>query len=250
MAAKIEFPNPNYWIERYISGVSVNKLSCEAGVSRSVIGRLLTENGVALRTQSESERVKWDRMSSEQRRRQVKAANIAVRGKTKTRGAKIRQALGKEKYLTNVSPVESVLADRLTGSFSTTQQKAIGFYNVDIAVNIPTVAVEIFGGGWHSYGRHKNRFAKRTKYILDSGWHMLIVWVDGRRYPLGETGISKIVSFVDEAGRLPSGIRQYGVILGNGDPAPVSDRYFNSRPIIEGFGSGVDRSGDYYLITR
>ena len=54
-------------------------------------------------------------------------------------------------------------------------QLAIDRYNIDIAIHKPTIALEVFGGYWHFYGRHAGRFAQRCKYITDSGFTIVIV---------------------------------------------------------------------------
>lgn len=251
MSAKKEIPNFNYWANRYLAGESENKLAREIGVGRFCFRRHLVENGIAPRGQSESEAVKWSRMTPEQRKRQVKAAHDAVRGVPLTVDVKMRQAIGKERAKPNVSYAENLLAWYIDKQgFSVVQQKAIGIYNVDIAINELSIAVEIYGGGWHAYGRHIARYFKRTKYLLDSGWHVVIIWVDGRRYPLRREGADNVVSFLQEVCANPSISRQYWVILGDGSDAPIAENNLNGAALIERLGCSVNTAGRYDYIPR
>ena len=79
----------------------------------------------------------------------------------------------------NSSDSERVLDEMLQAfGHHPVPQKAIGPYNVDLAVG--SVAVEVLGGEWHGY---KPRHRERTEQILDAGWSMVFVW-DTPTYPL------------------------------------------------------------------
>ena len=113
--------------------------------------------------------------------------------------------------------MNSTFAARLSErGLDVTPQRAIGPYNLDIAVNAPLIAVEIYGGKWHSTGTHRIRHFERCKYLLDLGWNVVIVWVDGLRYPLDIGADNYIVAFVEQLRRAPTVRGQYRVILGNG----------------------------------
>lgn len=233
MARKIEIPNLDNLLERYVAGESELKLSCEVGINRWTFRQRLIKAGIPPRGQSETERLKWARMSPDQRERQVRAAHEATRGIRIPVESKVKKALTIERIRSHATPVEDFLARALSKRFTVTQQKAIWIYNVDVAVHESSVAVEIFGGHWHSSGHHLGRFEERTKYILNHGWNMIIVWVDGRRYPLGRGGMSEIIKFAEACSSDPSPIGKYRVILGNGNDAPILDSNFNSPSVIE-----------------
>jgi len=229
MPAKIEIPNLSDLLQRYVAGESENKLAREAGINRWTFRQRLLTAHIDPRTQSEAEKLKWARMTPTQRERQVRAAHIAVRGRTLSFREKHAQALGKEKALCHVVPIETELATTLrTYGFLITQQKAIGVYNVDIAIHVPPIAVEIFGGSWHCYGGHLARFHKRVKYILDEGWHVVIIWLDARRYPLGKGAVEYLIALRQELSGNPASRCQYRVILGNGQLAPIRKSYLNT----------------------
>lgn len=83
---------------------------------------------------------------------------------------------------------------------------------MDLALG--TMAVEVFGGNWHGYGRHQRRTAERYSYILASGRSVVVVWVHRQRYPLGE-GTADYLAGV----RLSPG--EFRVIWGDGREAPT-----------------------------
>jgi hypothetical protein len=101
--------------------------------------------------------------------------------------------------------------------FSVTPQKAIGIYNVDIAVNGTPVIVEIFGGGWHCSGHHLARHRERFDYLLNSGYFPIIVWVNGTRSPLESGAADYIIACIqDIRGTKPVWSKEK-MIRGNGD---------------------------------
>jgi len=299
VSRKIEFPDPDDLIRRYISGESINKLAREQGVSQGAIARFMrragvfqdrsvnrlpldTETivsrylsgesekaiadslgvtrppirrrllaaGIQPRGRSEAELLKWSQMSPMDRTLQVAAAHEATRGRTLSHDEKLRQAKGKERTQAHAVVAEfhliSLLAER---GISATCQRAIGIYNIDVTIDHPPIAVEIFGGHWHAAGDHKRRFFKRTEQLLNSGWSVVIIWVDGRRYPVSAGCANYIVALAQELGRNIPTWSQYRVILGDGQDAPTSDSYFNSRAIVERFRGGRQPAGDHHLVS-
>ena len=277
MTRKIELPNPDYWINRYLAGESVDKLAGEAGVksgvlrrvlkeanvkprgsrmdipdldtiiaryiageteqslalefnlARTVMRRRLLEAGIKPRTISDTMLTRWANVTPEQREAMLGPAHKAVTGRPQTIEFLQRCALGRERTKKAATPVETTLANWLRDyGLNITQQKAIGIYNIDVAVNEPPVAIEIFGGNFHSSGRHAARFHERYKYILDSGWSVLIIWIDAKRYPLTIYCANQAFNLCEHIGPLPSNSREYWVIRGDGYFLTASEKYFNS----------------------
>lgn len=228
-------PVPDDLIARYLSGVSEKQLATDTGLSRSVIRRRLIEAGIQPRDGSASMKLRWASSTLAERANMVRAAHKAVLGSTQTVDQLQRRAVGKERTAAHATPAEGALARSLRRrGFSVTQQKAVHIYNVDIAVHEPTIAVEIFGGNFHATGRHGARFFKRTKYLLDHGWSVVIIWVDGRRYPLSVVACGDyLLTLANELRANPSPVGQYRVILGNAETAPVAEMYFNTPSAIE-----------------
>jgi len=250
VAAKIEISNLDNLLERYRLGESENKLASEAGINRWTFRQRLIKAGITPRGQSESERAKWASMTPDQRAAQTSASHDAARGRKIGIDELGRNALGRETSKKGSIFIEYWLAMRFADlGYSTIQQKAVGKYNIDVAINCPPVAVEIFGGSWHSTGKHAAKFHERTKYLFDAGWSVVIVWVDGRRYPIDIGAVNRINILAQDIRRDPSARRQYLVILGNGDNAPVIKSKLNASADIERLGCSVDPTGRIYYIS-
>lgn len=201
---------------RYESGESENAIAKSLNVNRWAIRRRLLEAGVAVRGQSAAELVKWSHMSSDARSHQVAAAHIAATGRVPTGNERAASALAHEHSMSYANADERKLADFLRrANVTVVPQKACGPYNIDIAVE-NTVAVEVFGGGWHAERYRIERFIQRAKYLFDQGWHLYVIWIDQRRYPLGDLA-DDIIAFGQQASGTPAPHCQYRVVRGNGE---------------------------------
>ena len=233
MASRIEIPDLDNLIDFYLSGVSEKEVAERAGVNRWTFRKRLEERGIAPRGRSESMSVRMSRASREERLRLTAAAHDAVRGKPLPLEQVCKRAAGKERTGAHIVPSERQLAEQIEAmGLSVTLQKAVGPYNIDVAVEAPPIAVEVFGGNWHAGGRHRARFRERTEYLLDRGWSVVVIWVDGRRYPLGVRAAQYVVSLAKGIRSDPSGRCKYRVILGDGQPAPRLKSYLNSRAFV------------------
>lgn len=200
----------------YRNGMPEYMIAKRFGVSRMVITRRLKEAGVEKRPIGDVVRATVAARTPEENQRYTEAAHAAVRGIPKTHDVKCRMALGKQRALSHVSPQERVLQDMLTKrGIAVIPQQAIGPYNCDLGTY--PVAVEIFGGGWHWTGRHLLRTPERFRYILNAGWHILVVKVEAARHPLSESTADYVATFVEQARRDPSAVREYRVIRGAGE---------------------------------
>ena len=88
------------------------------------------------------------------------------------------------------------------GGLAPAIQIACGTYNLDIAVH--PVAVEIHGGAWHGYGTHGAGAIQRSRYILDAGWTLIVIWVNERRHPLSAAAADYVVALREESERDPA----------------------------------------------
>ena len=80
----------NHLIALYQSGESIKALADPLGISRTTLRKAFAQAGVQIRTASEQERIKWSRMTGDQRAQQVAAAHDAARG-SKRSYAQIRK---------------------------------------------------------------------------------------------------------------------------------------------------------------
>lgn len=219
MARIIKIPNLDNFIQRYASGESENTLAKELGISRGAFRFKLNGNGVHVRSQSEAETVKWARMTPEQRLRQIAPYHEAIRGRERSIEDLHARALTRQASCSQASPAEAeVLVMLEPYSFSITRQMAVGPYNIDLAIHVPSIAVEVMG---HSDKRATqsaigSSYGKRSPYLLDQGWNVVIIVIDGLRNRLTNGAAEYIATFAEELRRNPSPIGQYRVIRGNG----------------------------------
>ncbi len=239
MSRRIELPDLDHLLQCYVTGEPEQKLALESGVSRALFRRRLIEHGITPRNVSDSMFIRWRKATPEQRQQMVAAAHVASKGRHVTERELLLHSATNERNLLGAVPIEYELSAQLIAAgLHVTQQKAVGVYNVDVAINEPPVAVEIFGGGWHASGRHAIRFLKRTEYLLDHSWSVVIVWIDSRRYPLGVGCVDYLVALSNTLRNHPTPLREYRVILGDGTPAPVAQSHFNTESVIERLGCG------------
>lgn len=201
-------------ITLYQQGISCLEACKRVGISRPVLTLALEKRGIPIRGGSESMYLRFEGSTLEERKALSAAANAAWRGSKMTLESRIKNAQGKERNLSGISPAESQLALWLSErGIATIPQKAIGPYNADLATG--TVAVEVFGGNWHASGHHARRFPARADYLFDQGWNLVIVWNQARD-PLSIEAADYIASFIEECGADPSIRGEYRVIRGCG----------------------------------
>ena len=234
MTRIIEIPNLDDLLRRYEAGESELKLSREFGVDRGVIRRRLLKAGITPRNGSQAMTIRMGQMSNAERLAITAHAHEAARGRHQTISERVKRANTREVKGMGISTTESIFKHLLEtrGIYNVTPQKAIGTYNVDIAIESPRIAIEIFGGSWHNCEHHRRLHHKRIPYILNSGWSVVIIWVDARRYPL-TVGASDYVTSLVEHLRSDKPVRsEYHVIRGTGELVPILSSEFNCQSII------------------
>lgn len=223
-------------IKRYAAGESEQSIAKIFRCDRGTIRRVLISNGIEPRNRSAAMFTRMAKTTEAERLALTKAAHDAVRGKPQSFEHSVKIAVGRQRLRTldTRSRIESDLDARLSvAGVPHTRNAAIGPYNVDFTLDGTRIAVEVFGGGWHASGAHTDRFFKRTEYLLDLGWHVVVVWVDPRRFPITDGAVDKIVSLSKNRRANPPSRRQYRVLLGNGNEAPALRSYLNDTPTIQ-----------------
>lgn len=213
-------------LQLYDAGWSVKKLAEHFGCDRNVITQRLKESGIVPRNRSESMFLRMQQTSPEERQRLTVAAHDAVRGRQRGFAEKRQRALTREN-IAYASPLEMQLIERFHQlGVEVVAQKAVGIYNIDIALAADPVAVEVFGGHWHASGGHAARFRERTDYLIDTGWVPVIVWVTNQR-PLGLGAAQYCVTLAEKLRHNEPVRRGEHVIGGDGKPCAVGKSHLN-----------------------
>lgn len=233
----------------YLSGQSIMELTRTFGVSQDTITSALKGQGIELRNRSESEKLKWSKMSPEEREGQVRKAHKAAKNRVVEESELVKRANAREKRGEFDSSYERKIFDFLKErGIVATPQKAFGPYNCDLFIN--PVAVEIFGGQWHWTGRHLSRLNKRVNYLVNLGISIVVVCcVDtprfGRRNILTHEAAEYIISFIDEMSRHPTSLGEYRVIRGNGELLVRCCSNFDKSSLVPSFTVTRDSLGRY-----
>lgn len=219
----------------YISGESELALAKKHQVSRNVITRILVKHNIPRRGMNLAQQVAHSRLTVAQRKAMTRNANKAARGRKLSEAEQIKHALTFYRTKGYATPVETDLAQMLAfAGWGVEQQFPVGPYNIDVAVQHPPIAVEVFGGGWHAYGLHAARHCQRTKYLLNRGWSVVIVWVDAKSHPLRSAVADYLTAFANQLSFHPPSRGEYRVIWGDGNSPPIHHRYLNDAATIEG----------------
>lgn len=182
-------------------GLTFTQIASECGRSLAYVGRLFTLNGYSFDTATKT-----------------KAAHDAVRGINRTLEDLEKRALGKEKTPPKMSRWETWFADWLTSNgIEFTFNKAFGKYNFDFAIG-DSVAVELYGGGFHADGRAAARLNDRMTYILNRGWNIYIIWCLSKEERIFPGCLNDFLTFLKYRSRDETGCCQYRVIWSDGDP--------------------------------
>jgi len=206
----------------YLNGMSVKALAERYGVSRTVISHRLWHAGIEARNRSESMLTRMAQTTPEERRRLASAAHAATRGRVVSEAEKIKRAKTRQERGTHTSKQELLLAGWLRDrGVEAIPQFAIGPYNADLGTE--AVAVEIYGGGWHSAGDHAQRSPQRFRYLLDRGLTIVVIWTDKRRYPLGIEAADYVAALIKQASGDPSMRGKYWVIRGDGQEVAAGE---------------------------
>ena len=220
--------------KRYLSGESENSIAKSFKVSRTKMRKTFIENNIKTRDNATANRIMMATRTTEENRRNSANAHAAVRGVPQTKEHRHKIAKTREAHPFMVAPSEIILADELRKrNIAVIPQKAIGSYNVDVAITESRIAVEIFGGCWHSFGSHARRFRKRTDYILNHGYAVVIIWVN-RDYPLSKGAIEYLVTLNNKISTEKTLRSQEHVLRGDGNPSGIGQTNLKYGAIVGG----------------
>ena len=203
----------------YQSGVSEYALANRYNVGRSVIRRYLKQAGVVIRSCSEANKISASNRTPEENAALAEAAHNAVRGKPIPYERLVKRAFSIQASFTDYkSPYERAIAAELRHrGINFVPQLAVDKYNIDFAL-WDNIAFEVYGGGWHAKGRHAARFDERSKKLFDSGYAIVICWVNFNTMFSPSGIVDYLVSLHDVLGANPAALRKHYVIGSDGKP--------------------------------
>jgi very-short-patch-repair endonuclease len=216
-------PNPgdiDLIIAAYDDGIGIRGIAEQFNVSPRPIERIVLESGRKLRNRSEQQFARMGRATFAERKALAAAAHAAKRGRPNSETAQLKMAAARCR---RVGPLEAAVLESLEqAGIDCEQQFPIGKYNCDLLCKIdpwtttPSIAVEVWGGGWHFHGKHRDRFPERTKYILGSGYSVAFLAIMNE-FIWNDRAAENLITHLDALSRLPAGICQYRMIWGDSD---------------------------------
>lgn len=204
------------YVDEQLSSVQI---AARYGVTFGTVCGWLKKAGLT-RTPREAAQLVQAQRSPDEVRAMTAAMQDTIRGAKRSAIDLERRALGKERTRAHQSPIERELLAMLP--VRAIPCKAIGPYNVDIAVD--GIAVEVYGGGWHAGGRAAERWPARIRFLLDAGWRVVVVWVQRNRYPLTKEAADYILALGEDG-------PEYRVIRGTGQAMLTRYRHDDSFPL-------------------
>lgn len=185
-------------IRRYENGEPALWLAKEYDIPYGQFIRLLARTGVQQRTIRENLAIMYARMTPEERKEVAAAAHASKRGRPANLMTLERRAQTMQRTLQLASRFDLLLGLWLAQrGLRFIPQKAVGRYNLDIAVTKPQIAVEVNGPG-HWSG--KDKWNERCGYLFGQGWRVIEVRVrKGPISALREAAADKVVSLVEQA---------------------------------------------------
>lgn len=188
------------FLELHNQGMTFTQIAKVCGCSLSQVGKLFTIYGYSFDTAYKT-----------------KAAHEAIKGTKRTLEDLEKRALGKEKNPPAMSRWEVLFSEWLSDqSLPFTYSKAIGKYNVDFAIG-STVAVELYGGTFHSMGRAADRLHERMKFLINSGWNVYIIWCLSNESTIFPGCFDDFLTFYNFTSGDESEGGQYRVVWSDGD---------------------------------
>lgn len=160
-------------VEQYKAGVSINTLSKRNGISRPAMTRLIKSTNTKMRSQSETELIKWQGMTDEQKQKQVCNAHAKVKGQKRRIEELELRAKSAYKNPFKTGNFEAELSALLSTHFKTEKQFPFYKYNIDIALPDLKIAIEIQSSNQHLINKPFN--IERSKYICGQGWFLIYV---------------------------------------------------------------------------
>lgn len=195
----------------YNTGIGISGVAKKLGAGRMYVIIAFKKAGIETRNPSQQQFARMARSTPEEIAYLTSAAHKACKGRQHTDDEITKRALTRFNHKTcKTSIYENTFADELAKlNIVFTQQAPVSRYNCDFIVN--GVAVEIFGGGWHNHGAHLARFEKRTRYLFNAGFHVLIINAS-KFSPIDTAVTNQAISLINSFSLDKSSARQYRVI--------------------------------------
>lgn len=232
--------------KRYMAGESSVDISRAIGCHSSTLRNRWKRMGLAVRDGSGSMLLRMSKTSDADRRKLVAGANRAAKGRRAGFDELCRRAASTERFVSAMPDTEATVWREILQHGNVVRQKAFGPYNVDFCVGY-SIAVEVYGGNWHQSGRHAARHPERTRYLLNRGLHVVVIWLaKAGECDAGIQTLHNLIADLKLAGSDPAAPRQYRVIGSDGNVIHAGDANDSDFPSKPAGKLGRDSKGRYF----
>lgn len=159
-------------VKLYKSGLFQREIAEKCGVTQSCISHIIRKMGASL-SPEEFNRHKWERMTPEQRARQLDPAHIAARVKKRDKPQKMRHALSVQESCKLSENETRFLNAFAEAGIRVIPQFALDIYNIDFAIPERHIAIEIDGGKWHNSKVKRKCDTGKEVLLRNRGWVLI-----------------------------------------------------------------------------
>lgn len=193
-------------INLFESGTKPSQILIIAGISKSTLYAILNANACDLRGQD----------------------GYIPEYHSKVKGAQSRERNGL------MNEAEQYVFDRLGESnFEVTPQKAVGTYNIDLAIDSHSIAIEVCCRGSFSKYLRDGTYADRIIKLGECGWHVYILAnVDSEC--VRRDGIDDMLAWINFTKTNPTIAREYRMVRGAFDLLACGKIESNNLPAVIG----------------
>ena len=193
-------------IKAYLAGESELSISKRTGLERIVIRRRLLENGIAIRSGSEANRIRMSRFSKEERCALTQNSHAAAKAIPQRQRTEMLEKTAKAKIKRIGQGEDEIIQYFFDADIPIERQAAIGIYNIDILCG--TIAVEL--RKLPGSGQERRRFSERTKYLSERGFTLIIIEFSRLEQLLRNA--NEVIALIKQSYCLPAPSRKHRVI--------------------------------------
>jgi very-short-patch-repair endonuclease/transposase-like protein len=227
-------PNLEEVLTLYNQGIGVAGIAKRLGYGRTYMVCFFDKHGIRQRNRKEQQFERMKNSTQEQIAHLTQKAHKTAKGRKRSFEELRNRAVSRYKNQSFAdSKYEAFFSDYLSKmKIEFDRQFPCGPYNLDFIIGY--VAVEIFGGNWHYSGLHFARFAERTKYVLNSGFFLICIFVSESKGDNFESIINdKFIPVFNSFRGDKSGITKYRVIWGTSEYITGGSCNDNDFPLIK-----------------
>lgn len=177
----------------FIDELPILHMAKRLNTSRQTTTRLMDDYGVPHRSVAEDTRLRFKKMSFEERKKYTKKANESMCGRKTPMIERVRRAKTMERLAKLSKHEVGFYKFLLEWGFNPIPQYAVAIFNIDFAFPKQKIAIELDGGNWHDTPGHRLGDRRKENYLEKHGWIVLKVrFSKGKWQPTKESFVKSL----------------------------------------------------------